>query len=263
MTRPSIQAWWEHKNSVGLPHPMERFLPSRDPLAQRVDFWVASCGGPQVDSQVKILDDLAKEMILDTAVKEEFFSTGDIFFDIARRLEAAAIGSETEPGNAAEKAMAGVGFGESARGKGRFSRREIVAHARLVSAMATVLDAAFFHSMQCTKTVDLVGRPKATSLPVVSDNLLCVYCTLQRRILSFGDRDDGGHGIAGSNALGGGVSFPSFESILPGSWEEERTNGMLPQDFIMTGILDNVVRALNGMSDVSVVDKTHDGANSA
>eukprot|EP00752_Nemacystus_decipiens_P011260 g10007.t1 len=56
----------------------------------------------QVDAQVELMEDLANELMLDSAVKEAFFSSGDIFLEIARRLEAAAATAEAASAAAAE-----------------------------------------------------------------------------------------------------------------------------------------------------------------
>lgn len=209
----------------------------------------------QVDAQVELMEDLANEMMLDAVVKEAFFSTGDIFFEIARRLDAAAAAATTadESALASETETAAVfenGFDGNGRGAPRRdSRGEVVADARLISATAAVLDAAFFHSLQFPQRVDFVGRPKPTALPLVADNLLCVYCALRRRIAKIDDGGtNGGGGVERRKGLDG-VSSAGVESVVAGT--EEMADAMISWNEMSTGVLDRVVRALNGMSDVS------------
>ncbi|CAM9276371.1 unnamed protein product [Hapterophycus canaliculatus] len=206
----------------------------------------------KADAQVELMEDLADEMTSDSAVKEVFFSTGDIFFEIAQRLEAAAARAAGESAIAAarEEAMPGSGFYESTCGGGLDSQLETISDARRVSAAAAVLDAAFFHSMQFPKRVDLVGRPKPTSLPVVAENLVCVYSALQKRIMGHCNRANGGSGIESRNNSGGGVPSTSVGRLLADS--DQTPDAILQWDGIMTNLLDHVVRALNGMSDLSI-----------
>lgn len=214
----------------------------------------------QVDAQVELMEDLANEMILDAVVKETFFSTGDIFFEIARRLDAAAAAAAAP----AESALASGtnsaatfenGFDGNGRGATRRdSQGEVVADARLISAAAAVLDAAFFHSLQFPQRVDFVGRPKPTALPLVAENLVCVYCALRRRIAKIDDGGtDGGDGGVERRKGFDGVSSARVESVVAGT--EETADAMISWDEMSRGVLDRVVRALNGMSDVSFRNK--------
>lgn len=214
----------------------------------------------QVDTQVELMEDLANEMILDVVVKETFFSTGDIFFEIARRLDtaaaaAAAATAESAIANTTDETPAvviGNRFDGSGRGvPRRDSRCEVVADARLISAAAAVLDSAFFHSLQFPQRVDFVGRAKPMALPVVVDNLLYVYCTLRRRIVQLENGTDGGGGIKRRKGLDG-VSSAGVDGLAAGT--EETADAMISWDELSTGVLDRVVRALNGMSDVSSRD---------
>lgn len=214
----------------------------------------------QVDAQVELLEDLANELILDAAVKEAFFSSGDIFFEIARRLEAAAATAEAASAAAAEDddetAYTQDGFDRNVGGvPRRDSWRELLADARLVSAAAAVLDAAFFHSLQFPQSVGLVGRPKPTALPIVAENLFYVYCALRRRIMG----QHGGAGIVGGTERRedlGGVHSAGDGGCLAEEGEKNADGPMVSWDEVLRVVLDRVVRALNGMSDVSFVPYT-------
>lgn len=204
----------------------------------------------QVDAQVELMEDLANEMLLDAVVKETFFSTGDIFFEIARRLEAAAAAAAESAIAIATEETTSIenGFDGNVRGvRRRDSRCEVVADARLISAAAAVLDAAFFHSLQFPQRIDFVGKPKPTSLPVVAENLLYVYCALRRRIVKHDIDTDGGGGTERRKGLEG-VSSAGVERLAEGT--QETADAMISWDEISRGVLDRVVRALNGMSDV-------------
>ncbi|CAN0148575.1 unnamed protein product, partial [Scytosiphon promiscuus] len=202
----------------------------------------------KVDIQVDLMEGLANEMISDPVVKEVFFSTGDIFFEIAQRLEAAATHAVGELAIAAARKSA-AGSNDNTRVKG-WNQHDVIAEARRVSAVAAVLDAAFFHSMGSPRRVELVGRPKPTSLPAVAENLFCVYSALQSRIISHSDTVNDSSGIAGGNAVGNGVASASVESSVAGHGGGESPDAMLRWDGILTGVLDRVVRAINGMSNV-------------
>ena len=206
----------------------------------------------QVDAQVELMEDLANELILDAAVKEAFFFSGDIFFEIARRLEAAAAAAEAASAAAAEEETASVqnGFDSNASGVPRRDAwRGVLADARLISAAAAVLDAAFFHSLQFPHRVGLVGRPKPTALPVVAENLFYLYCALRRRIA--GQHCSGGGGPEREREdLGGGVFFSGNGCLAEGG-EKGAEGPTVSWDEVLRVVLDRVVRALNGMGDVS------------
>ncbi|CBJ31451.1 hypothetical protein Esi_0256_0037 [Ectocarpus siliculosus] len=190
-----------------------------------------------VDAQVELMQDLADEMILDAVVKEAFFSTGDIFFEISRRLEAAA--ATVAAGSAVNTAAGEIAF----RHDGFDGRRAVVSDARLISATAAVLDAAFFHSIQIPQRIDLVGRPKPMSLPAVAEHLVFVYCALCRRIVT--NCEDGADN---SDIDTGGRN--DLKGFSPAGVERLAEDAMSPLDALSTGVLDRVVRALNGISDV-------------
>lgn len=206
----------------------------------------------QVDAQVELMEDLANELILDAAVKQAFFLSGDIFFEIARRLDAAAATADAASAAAEdEAAYAQHGFETTVTScvPQRDSRREVLADARLIAAAAAVLDAAFFHSLQFPQRVGLVGRPKPTALPVVAENLFFVYCTLRRRIVRQHGGVDGGGGTERRDDLDGVCS--AGDDILAGAGAEEAPGPMVSWDEVSRVVLDRVVRALNGMSGVS------------
>ncbi|CAM9709394.1 unnamed protein product [Ectocarpus fasciculatus] len=200
----------------------------------------------QVDVQVELMEDLADEMILDAVVKEAFFSTGDIFFEISRRLGAAA---DTVAERSAVNTAAGGtafrqdGFDGSTCSIRRDGRRAVVSDARLISATASVLDAAFFHSIQIPQRIHLVGRPKPMSLPAVAEDLVFVYCALCSRIVTPCE-----DGADSSDIDTGGRS--SLKGFSPAGVERLAEGAMSPLDTLSTGVLDRVVRALNGISDV-------------
>lgn len=199
------------------------------------------------------MEDLGNELILDAAVKEAFFSSGDIFFEIARRLEAAAATAEAASAVAEdEEAHAEDGFGGDVCGVARRDGgRQVLADARLISAAAAVLDAAFFHSLQFPQRVGLVGRPKPMSLPVVAGNLLHVYCALHRRIMrQRNSGPDGDDGIEHGEDLSS-VYPVNARLFVEGGTDEMRDGPMVSWDEVSRDVLDRVVRALNGMSDVS------------
>lgn len=185
------------------------------------------------------MEDLADEMILDAVVKEAFFSTGDIFFEISRRLEAAAA-------TVAACSAVNTAAGETAfRHDGFDGRRAVISDARLISVTAAVLDAAFFHSIQIPQRIDLVGRPKPMSLPAVAEHLVFVYCALCRRIVT--NCEDGADS---SDIDTGGRN--DLKGFSPAGVERLAEDAMSPLDTLSTGVLDRVVRALNGISDVSI-----------
>lgn len=210
----------------------------------------------QVGAQVELMEDLANELILDAEVKEAFFSSGDIFFEIARRLEA-AVASDMAASTATEDqtACGQDGFGGHASGLSRRDGlRELLADARAVSAAAAVLDAAFFHSLQFPQRVLLVGRPKPTSLPVVAGNLFHVYCALRRQITRQHSGADGGGGAERRKRGLDSSVYSVDDQCFPEEGEEgEAVGPMVSWDEVSRIVLDRVVRALNGMSDVSSV----------
>ncbi len=180
------------------------------------------------------MEDLANELMLDTVVKEMFFSTGDIFFEIARRLEASAEMAEVSAAEGEDHSFSQDRFeGDTHSLPRRYRQREVVADARLISAAAAVLDAAFFHSLQSPQRMYLVGLPKPMCLPVVAENLVHVYCDLRRRIL---------RNVGEADVDGGGALVPAHFA---------GKSAMTTWDELLTGVLDRVVRALNEMSDVS------------
>lgn len=206
----------------------------------------------QVDAQVELMEDLANELILDAAVKEAFFSSGDIFFEIARRLEATAADAASDATEDETAYKQHGAFDKNTSGVSRRdSWREVFADARLISAAAAVLDAAFFHSLQFPQRVGLVGRPKPMSLPVVAENLFYVYCVLRRRIMSRQSGTDGNGGTECRKGLGG--IYSAGDKCLAGEGAEEAVGQMVSWDEVSRSVLDRVVRALNGMSDVSSV----------
>lgn len=189
--------------------------------------------GFQVDAQVELMEDLANELMLDTVVKEIFFSTGDIFFEIARRLEAAAAMAEVSAAEGEDRSFSQDRFDGDKRTLPRRCRhREVFADARLISAAAAVLDAAFFHSLQSPQRIYLVGLPKPMCLPVVAENLVRVYFDLRRRILRHADEAELDRGALVSAHFAGKSAMTTWDALL-------------------TSVLDRVVRALNEMSDVS------------
>ena len=219
----------------------------------------------QVDAQVELMEDLANELILDAAVKEAFFSSGDIFFEIARRLDAAAAAA-AEAANAAgedeaEYAQGGFGRNVTSSVRRQDSRRQVLADARSISAAAAVLDAAFFHSLQFPQRVGLVGRPKPTALSVVAENLFCVYCANHRRIVWQHSGADGGGGNGRRDDLDGLYSAGDEGLVREGTAAaaaaEEAAGPVASSDEVSRVVLDRVVRALNGMSDVRESLKFH------
>ncbi|CAN0464725.1 unnamed protein product [Ectocarpus sp. 12 AP-2014] len=230
---------WAIRNGVGTP--AKELLSCAPVAAQRYLAGVLEVmTGPlrdQVDAQVELMEELADEMILDAVVKEAFFSTGDIFFEISRRLEAAA--ATVAPCSAVNTAAGETAF----RHDGFDGGRAVVSDARLISATAAVLDAAFFHSIQIPQRIDLVGRPKPMSLPAVAEHLVFVYCALCRRIVT--NCEDG----AGSSDIDTG-GRNGFKGFSPAGVERLAEDAMSPLDTLSTGVLDRVVRAINGISDV-------------
>lgn len=214
------------------------------------------------------MEGLADEMVLDTVVKKFFFSTGDVFFEIARILKKSAtaevaVATTTEEGKnrVTEEGLAG------SSGDRRSNLRTVVAEARHLSAATAVLDAAFFHSLQVSERVDLVGRAIPVTLPAVAETLVKAYCDLRQRLLNYYDDDDNDDGKGAGGRLGArrhdgswqsyGIKSSEDMSVCGAgarrtSEENREIEGVGSLDDISTGILDRVVRALNGMSDVSV-----------
>eukprot|EP00903_Cladosiphon_okamuranus_P007057 g6860.t1 len=205
----------------------------------------------QVDAQAELMEDLANELILDAAVKEAFFFSGDIFEEIARRLDAGAATADAASAAAEDEVVhAQDGFERTAtsRVRQRDDRREVLADAHLISAAAAVLDAAFFHSLQFPQRVGLVGRPKPTALPVVAENLFFVFCALRHRIGRQNCGVDGGGGTQRRDDLDG--VYSAGDESLAGDGAQEAADSMVSWEDVSTVVLDRVVRALNGMSDV-------------
>lgn len=201
----------------------------------------------QVDAQVELMEGLADEMILDTVVKSAFFATGDVFFEIARRLErisavaAAEVEEETE---LAEDRL--------------YTRWKAMVDARRLSAVSAVLDAAFFHSLQVPSRLDLVACPRPVSLPAVAEFLVSVYFFVRGRLLRYCESDD----IGDENIHGGtrqsldtffaGVRRGSDVSDLDSAGPRVESPGTVSSvEDMLTEVMDRVVRALSGMSDVS------------
>lgn len=127
------------------------------------------------------MEGLANELVMDVAVKQAFFSTGDIFFEIARWLERTAAARE-----ATSTARMPVNMAGSARNDGGGNsedvRTSLVSEVRRFSAAAAVLNSAFFHSVEVPKRVNLVARSSPVSLPVVAEFLVDIFSGLRRRL---------------------------------------------------------------------------------
>lgn len=211
------------------------------------------------------MEGLADEMLLDTAVKEAFFSIGDVFFEIARRLEESAAAATTAAADAAAVRHTALGDEDTNSRLGGGERDNpwaAVTDARRLAATAAVLDAAFFHSLQVPKRIDLVARAMPISLPALAEILVKVYSDVRGRLLKHNNGDDGGCGDkyrCKANQQTFGISpveadFKSGRSNAGVGREEEgigTTDTVDPREEIATGMLDRVVRALNGMGDVS------------
>lgn len=210
------------------------------------------------------MEGLADEMVLDAVVKEAFFSTGDVFFEIAQYLvhiQTAASG--------AEKVALGDELSEGVENKTKSGEEKknagwgAPADVRRFAAATAVLDSAFFHSLQVPGRIDLVSRPMPASLPVVAGLLVEVYSSLCRRLSRCGHEHDGDltrenkgrkteqcldvplvesyrhSGEAAAGRDGAGSETKMYDAV--DAWVEMSTH-----------IQDRVVRAINGMSDVSM-----------
>lgn len=116
------------------------------------------------------MEDLADELVLDTAVKRVFFSVGSIFLGISRWLE-----QVTADSNVQEQSGDVLST--------------LVWDIRRFSAAAAVLNAAFFHSIEVRERLDLVAHPIPVSIPVVSELLVDAYSSLNRRLEQFQNED--------------------------------------------------------------------------
>ena len=241
------------------------------------------------------MEDLADEIILDTVLKDAFFSTGDIFFELARRLQrtsteaattassvAIAAAAPPQPPIAAAAAAAAAtattaagvqrvlieGRPDSNLGGGRDNRRSADTDARFLSATAAVFDAAFFHSMQLPQKMDVFMLPTPMSLPKIAETFVHLYCNLNLRWLGNRGGDGGGCGGGGGNHGSGELTHEdSTQDLYTMSsrtkLEDARDAGGKPAVEPGTRVsdetfsqrrkitLDRVVRALNGISDVS------------
>lgn len=232
------------------------------------------------------MEDLADEMILDTVLKDAFFSTGDIFYELARRLQrssteaaataspvAAAAAPPPAPPSTAAATTTGTATATATGGQrvfiereangllggGRGNRRSAGTDARLLSATAAVFDAVFFHSMQLPQKMDVFMLSTPMSLPKIAENFVHLYCSLKHRWL-------GNQGLGGVHGSGELVHEDSRQDLFtqssrahPGECDARGARAVEPG----TGVsdetfsrrrkmtLDRVVRALNGISDVS------------
>ena len=257
----------------------------------------------QTDTQVELMEDLADEMILDTVLKDAFFSTGDIYFELARRLERTVNEAAAASSVATASATAAAAAGERGRGGGRegaggggveqrvldggrpdrnfgggrASRRSTGTDVRLLAATAAVFDAAFFHSMQLPQKMDIFMISTPMALPKIADMFVYLYCNVKRRWLgkcssSFGG-GGGDDGWSGGDVGGGDLAHGDSRKDLcipsPRTPPNECDAGgeRAPVEPETRGAheifsrrrrkkkrtLDFVVRALNGISDVSRV----------
>lgn len=224
------------------------------------------------------MEGLADEIVLDAVVKEAFFSTGDVFFEIAQyfvQTAAAAGAEETTTLSGSNLNAGGVGNkrksgeGEKQKDAGRVTT---VADVRRFAAATAVLDSAFFHSLQVPGRINLVSRPMPVSLPVVAGLLVEVYASLCRRLSRCRDDHDGGE-LTRENERGKAelyLDFPSVEAYRrrgeagvghDGAASVARAyDAMDAWVDLSTQIQDRVVRAINGMSDVSMTRSVGHGS---
>lgn len=150
-------------------------------------------------------------------------------------------------------------------GAGRDGRRSAGTDARLLSATAAVFDAAFFHSMQLPQKMDIFMLSTPMAVPNIAETFVRLYCDLKRRWL--GNRDGGGGG--GGDYGGEHTHEDSTQDLCMSSsrtplGENDDAGGehaVEPETRVTDETLsrrrkrtlDSVVRALNGISDVSVV----------
>lgn len=149
-------------------------------------------------------------------------------------------------------------------GGGRDNRRSAGTDARLLSATAAVFDAAFFHSMQLPQKMDVFMLSTPMSLPKIAETFVHLYCNLKRRWLgNQGLGGDGGSAHGSGDLLHEDSRLDLFsrssrahpgECVSRGARAVEPGTGVASDETLsrrrkMT--LDRVVRALNGISDVS------------
>ncbi|CAM9617213.1 unnamed protein product, partial [Sphacelaria rigidula] len=172
------------------------------------------------NAHVGIMEDLADELVLDTAVKRVFFSVGSIFLGISRWLE-----QVTADSNVQEQSGDVLST--------------LVWDIRRFSAAAAVLNAAFFHSIEVRERLDLVAHPIPVSIPVVSELLVDAYSSLNRRLEQFQNED----GYCNQEEAIGeeGPSHALHPSTTTASTED--------LDKLSTSMGDWLVGALNGMGE--------------
>lgn len=193
----------------------------------------------QDNTLIEIMEDLSNELLLDRAVKRAFFSTGNVFFEIARRLE-----QQGREDTVAENSGDVL--------------RALVGDMRRFSAAAAVLNSAFFHSLEVSERIHLVARPTPVSIPMVSELLVDVYSSLRRRLTQFRRED------SGSTEEESGNGRPSRDSTSTdfggrngASGSGEVRLGMAAKaastedlERLSTSMGDWLVGALNGMGEV-------------
>lgn len=183
--------------------------------------------------------DLANELLLDRAVKQTFFSTGNIFFEITRWLE-----------QEGEEDIVSENSGDALR--------LLVKDMRWFSAAAAVLNSAFFHSIEVPERIDLVARPIPVSIPRVSELLVDVYFSLRRRLAQFGHDNRGcAEEEKCNNISSHGLTPAGFGGRNGGSGGDEGRVGMAAKtantddlEKLSTSMGDWLVGALNGMGEV-------------
>ena len=223
---------------------------------------------------MELLEGLADEMIFDTTVKAAFFSTGDVLFEIIRRVVRTIDGIPA----AADVPVAAGLQNEKLHSDNEDSRNHLqsqqaaLVDARSLSAAAAVFDAAFFHSLEISRRMDFVARPLPFSLPTLAEILVNAFFGVRRRLQRYrkskGSADDSGWSRQenvyrmrqGSNAfllesseegrdvVGQTVSYRGTSSSPENEEGED-----------LERVLDHVVRAVNGISDVSPAARPHLG----
>lgn len=117
------------------------------------------------------------------------------------------------------------------------------------SAVASVLDSAFFHSLEVPGRVELVARQMPASLPVVADLLVTVYSCLRRRL--FWSFCDGGEEELGLDSYNEDLKVSSAVAYRNGG-EDVETSGVEGLQDLLIRMADCVVGALNGMGEVGI-----------
>lgn len=211
---------------------------------------------PQADAHVDLMEDLADEMFLDTAVKEAFFCTGDIFFEIARHLQESAAASIS-----ANMTITQQGKDRNEHFVDRAYPEAVLDEARSLAAAAAVIDAAFFHSLQVPKRIDLIERAIPVSLPAMAEVLTTVHCSVHTRLQGCWQKkyrsdheqcglvDTPTRSLSRSSVVGPGRGGSRDDTQADEETALARKEGSMEQASKHT--LDLVVRALNGISDVS------------